>query len=219
MEDRAGRMWNIVGFQTRLKWGDQLRVLRMVPGLGEAEFLRMGQIHRNTYINSPTLLSETLQLRSQSLSGQQIFFAGQICGVEGYVESIATGLLAGTFAAALATHHSSGSHSERLGSPGLLALDANEVSTVRNLLFSPPPRSTAHGSLLHYITHADAKNFQPANITFDLLPALPEKIRDRKLRHQMICQRALRDFDSWLETSLLSFRIAGEESALHVTQR
>src|SRR5204863_7589022 len=129
--------YNLVGFQNHLKYGEQARVLRLIPGLENARFLRYGQIHRNTYINSPALLTPTLQMKSHP----RLLFAGQICGVEGYVESIATGLLAGINAAALAT-------------------DNEPV---------PPPRASAFGSLIHYITQADPRNFQPANITFDLL--------------------------------------------------
>jgi methylenetetrahydrofolate--tRNA-(uracil-5-)-methyltransferase len=164
-ENQRADSYNLVGFQNHLKFGEQARVLRLIPGLENAEFLRYGQIHRNTYINAPALLTETLQLRSQP----KIFFAGQICGVEGYVESIATGMLAGIFAA--------GSN---------------------NIVPSAPPRASAHGSLLHYITDADPKTFQPANITFDLLPELPERVRDRKLRHKLTCERALREFGRWL---------------------
>ncbi len=159
--------YNLVGFQNHLKFGDQARVLRLIPGLENARFLRYGQIHRNTYINAPTLLSESLQMKKHP----SVFFAGQICGVEGYVESIATGLMAGIHAAALA----SGSDPEA------------------------PPRPTAFGSLVHYVTHADAKDFQPANITFDLLPPLEHKVRDRQERHRQQCALALREFDGWLE--------------------
>jgi methylenetetrahydrofolate--tRNA-(uracil-5-)-methyltransferase len=167
-ENLRADSYNLVGFQNHLKFGEQARVLRLIPGLENARFLRYGQIHRNTYINAPTLLSETLQMKTHP----QVFFAGQICGVEGYVESIATGLLAGMHAAALA------SGAER----------------------APVPRASAFGSLTHYVTHADAKNFQPANITFDLLPALEKKIRDRKERHRMQCELALREFDLWVES-------------------
>jgi methylenetetrahydrofolate--tRNA-(uracil-5-)-methyltransferase len=156
-----------VGFQNHLKFGEQARVLRLIPGLENARFLRYGQIHRNTYINGPSLLQETLQMKHHP----RVIFAGQICGVEGYVESIATGLMAGIHAAAL---------------------------VLENPLV-PPPRASAFGSLTHYVTHADAKNFQPANITFDLLPALEKKIRDRKERHRLQCELALRQFDEWLE--------------------
>jgi methylenetetrahydrofolate--tRNA-(uracil-5-)-methyltransferase len=167
-ENLRADSYNLVGFQNHLKFGEQARVLRLIPGLENARFLRYGQIHRNTYINAPTLLSETLQMKAHP----RVFFAGQICGVEGYVESIATGLLAGMHAAALA------SGAER----------------------APAPRASAFGSLTHYVTHADAKNFQPANITFDLLPALEKKIRDRKERHRMQCELALREFDRWIES-------------------
>src|SRR6266700_8152907 len=166
-ENLRADSYNLVGFQNHLKFGEQARVLRLIPGLENAEFLRYGQIHRNTYINAPTLLRETLQMKEHP----HVLFAGQICGVEGYVESIATGLMAGIHASALA------SEAEPL----------------------PLPRATAFGSLVHYVTHADAKNFQPANITFDLLPALPEKIRDRQQRHRRQCELALEEFDRWLE--------------------
>ncbi len=166
-ENLRADSYNLVGFQNHLKFGDQARVLRLIPGLENARFLRYGQIHRNTYINAPTLLSESLQMKQSP----RIFFAGQICGVEGYVESIATGLMAGIHAAAL----SSGGESV------------------------PPPRSSAFGSLMHYVTHADPKNFQPANITFDLLPSLEHKIRDRQERHRQQCDLALKHFDEWLE--------------------
>jgi methylenetetrahydrofolate--tRNA-(uracil-5-)-methyltransferase len=165
-ENLRADSYNLVGFQNHLKFGEQARVLRLIPGLENARFLRYGQIHRNTYINGPTLLRETLQMKAHP----QIFFAGQICGVEGYVESIATGLLAGMHAAAL-------------------ALGAELI---------PAPRVSAFGSLTHYVTHADAKSFQPANITFDLLPPLEKKVRDRKERHRMQCELALRAFDGWL---------------------
>jgi methylenetetrahydrofolate--tRNA-(uracil-5-)-methyltransferase len=152
-----------------LKFGEQARVLRLIPGLENGRFLRYGQIHRNTYINGPTLLQETLQMKAHP----RVFFAGQICGVEGYVESIATGLLAGMHAAAKAS--------------------GAEMAAA--------PRASAFGSLTHYVTHADAKNFQPANITFDLLPPLEKKIRDRKERHRMQCELALREFDAWARYS------------------
>ena len=165
-ENLRADSYNLVGFQNHLKFGEQARVLRLIPGLENARFLRYGQIHRNTYINSPTLLTATLQMKQHL----RTLFAGQICGVEGYVESIATGLMAGIHAAALA-----------VGSEPV-----------------PPPRATAFGSLVHYITQADPKNFQPANITFDLLPALATKIRDRKERHRRQCELALGEFDAWL---------------------
>ncbi len=171
-ENLRADSYNLVGFQNHLKFGEQARVLRLIPGLESARFLRYGQIHRNTYINSPTLLRETLQMKAHP----HVFFAGQICGVEGYVESIATGLLAGMHAAALAS-------------------GAEIVAA---------PRASAFGSLTHYVTHADARNFQPANITFDLLPALENKIRDRKERHRLQCELALKEFDGWMERAGLS---------------
>ncbi len=176
-ENLRADSYNLVGFQNHLKFGEQARVLSLIPGLESARFLRYGQIHRNTYINSPTLLNPTLQMKSYP----NVLFAGQICGVEGYVESIATGLIAGTNAAVLATG----------GEP------------------APPPRATAFGSLVHYITQAESKNFQPANITFDLLPALDRKVRDRKERHRLQCELALQEFEAWLR--LNSFQPASAE--------
>lgn len=148
-------------------------MLSLIPGLEHAHFLRYGQIHRNTYINGPALLAPTLQMKAHPY----VLFAGQICGVEGYVESIATGLTAGVNAAALAS-------------------GAEPVA---------PPRATAFGSLVHYITQADARHFQPANITFDLLPALEKRVRDRKERHGLQCELALREFDGWLAHPSLQF--------------
>jgi methylenetetrahydrofolate--tRNA-(uracil-5-)-methyltransferase len=170
-ENLRADSYNLVGFQNHLKFGEQARVLRLIPGLENARFLRYGQIHRNTYINGPTLLRETLQMKAHP----NVFFAGQICGVEGYVESIATGLLAGIHASAL----------------------------VSGAEMMPVPRASAFGSLTNYVTHADANNFQPANITFDLLPPLEKKIRDRKERHRLQCELALREFDGWLESARL----------------
>jgi methylenetetrahydrofolate--tRNA-(uracil-5-)-methyltransferase len=164
-ENLRADSYNLVGFQNHLKFGDQARVLRLIPGLENARFLRYGQIHRNTYINAPTLLSATLQMKQHP----RTLFAGQICGVEGYVESIASGLMAGLHASALAA-------------------DAEPV---------PPPRATAFGSLMHYITQADAKNFQPANITFDLLPKLENPPRDKRIRQTEVCRRALAALDAY----------------------
>ncbi len=164
-ENLRADSYNIVGFQNHLKFGEQARVLRLIPGLENARFLRYGQIHRNTYIDGPALLTETLQMKQHP----RVLFAGQISGVEGYVESIATGLLAGVHAAALAE-------------------GAEPI---------PAPRASAFGSLVHYITHADARDFQPANVTFDLLPPLDEKVRDRARRHRLQCERALAGFDRW----------------------
>jgi len=163
-ENLRSNSYNLVGFQNHLRFGEQARILRMIPGLEKAEFLRFGQVHRNTYINAPALLDPTLALRAQP----RVFFAGQISGVEGYVESIATGLMAGLHAAALACGE-----------------------TPRAF-----PRATALGSLCQYITGADPRNYQPANITFDLLPVLDEETRrrfghDKKARHAEVCRRAL----------------------------
>jgi methylenetetrahydrofolate--tRNA-(uracil-5-)-methyltransferase len=172
-ENLRADSYNLVGFQNHLKFGEQARVLRLIPGLENARFLRYGQIHRNTYICAPVLLDETLRLKNEP----RLMFAGQLSGVEGYTESIATGLLAGIYAAALA----------------------------RGEEPAPAPRASALGSLVHYITHADAKDFQPANITFDLLEPLEEelrkKVRDKKERHRMVCERSLAAFDAWWAAS------------------
>jgi methylenetetrahydrofolate--tRNA-(uracil-5-)-methyltransferase len=153
-----------------LKYGEQKRILRLIPGLENATFLRYGQIHRNTYIHAPSLLTETLQLKAHP----GVMIAGQLSGVEGYTESIASGMLAGIYAAAIANGNAP----------------------------TPAPRASANGSLTHYITHAETKKFQPANITFDLLPALEEdlrkKIRDKKERHKLQCDRALTAWNEWL---------------------
>jgi len=161
--------YNLVGFQNHLKFPEQKRIMRLIPGLENAEFLRLGQIHRNTYINAPRLLSPDLSFRN----APQVFVAGQLSGVEGYVECIATGLLAGVAMAARARDES----------------------------LAPPPRTTALGSLVHYITHASSGNYQPANISFDLLPpmeGLPRAVaRDRRARRERQCQKALADFEEW----------------------
>jgi methylenetetrahydrofolate--tRNA-(uracil-5-)-methyltransferase len=183
-ENQRADSYNLVGFQNHLKFGDQARILRMIPGLEKAEFLRFGQMHRNTYINSPALLSPTLRLKSDP----RILFAGQISGVEGYAESIGTGLIAGRNAAALAT----GEEPE------------------------PFPRETALGSLCHYITHADPRHFQPANITFDLLPSLDEELKrtlrhDKKARHAEVCKRAVAAMDEFLhgDTARVYSQVSG----------
>jgi methylenetetrahydrofolate--tRNA-(uracil-5-)-methyltransferase len=162
-ENLRADSYNLVGFQNHMRFPEQQRIFRMIPGLENAEFLRYGQIHRNTYINAPALLNVHLQLGTRP----SLFFAGQICGVEGYVESIATGLIAGRNAAALAW-----------GEP-----------------LTPMPRETALGSLCHYVSGADPRNYQPANITFDLLPHLDEETRQRlrrnkQARHAEVCRRA-----------------------------
>lgn len=172
-ENLRADSYNLVGFQNHLKYGEQARILRLIPGLENAKFLRYGQIHRNTYINAPALLRETLQMKQHP----RVLLAGQISGVEGYVESIATGLLAGMQASAL----------------------------VANVGPIPPPRATALGALVNYVCHADIRNFQPANITFDLLLPLDEEtrlhIRDKKRRHALVCRRALAELGSWLEAT------------------
>jgi len=169
-ENLRADSYNLVGFQNHLKFGEQARILRLIPGMENARFLRYGQIHRNTYLNAPTLLGETLQMKQHP----HVFFAGQICGVEGYTESIAAGLLAGIHAAASMSGEST----------------------------APPPRETAMGSLIHYLCHAEAKSFQPANITFDLLPPLDDetrrRVRDERERHQIQCNRALAAFEAWI---------------------
>ena len=169
-ENLRADSYNLVGFQNHMRFPEQARVFRMIPGLASAEFVRFGQIHRNTYINGPALLTPTLQLRGEP----SILFAGQIAGVEGYVESIATGLMAGWHAAALAS-----------GTEPV-----------------PFPRETALGSLCAYISGADPRHYQPANITFDLLPKLDEETgrrlrHDKHGRHAEICRRALEALASY----------------------
>src|SRR5258705_6330338 len=164
----AGDHFSLVGFQTQLKWGEQARVLKLVPGLENAEFVRFGMVHRNTYINGPTVLRETWQTKFR----EDLFFAGQISGVEGYVESAASGLIAGRNAAAL----------------------------VRGEEPRVPPRTTAIGALAHYVSHADSRNYQPTNITFGIMESPPAREgrrlgrADRKLATS---QRALDDLDRW----------------------
>jgi methylenetetrahydrofolate--tRNA-(uracil-5-)-methyltransferase len=172
VENLRADSYNLVGFQNHMKFGEQARIFRMIPGLEQAKFLRYGQIHRNTYICAPRVLTPTLAM--QAYPG--IFFAGQISGVEGYTESMATGMLAGMYSAIQAQG----------GVP------------------EPVPRGTALGSLVHYITQAEAKRFQPANITFDLLEPVDDetrrRVRDKRERHRMQCERALRTFDGWLDS-------------------
>jgi methylenetetrahydrofolate--tRNA-(uracil-5-)-methyltransferase len=169
-EDLRAGSWNIVGFQNHLKFGEQRRIFRMIPGLENAEFLRYGQIHRNTYINGPSLLNPNLQLKSHP----KVFFAGQISGVEGYVESIATGFIAGCQAAAYALDHPT-------------------------IAF---PRESALGSLCHYITAANPKNYQPANIAMDLFPEVAGYAHDKKARHSEICRRALAAIENYTHATV-----------------
>ncbi|MBK9167771.1 MAG: methylenetetrahydrofolate--tRNA-(uracil(54)-C(5))-methyltransferase (FADH(2)-oxidizing) TrmFO [Bryobacterales bacterium] len=163
-ENLRADSYNLVGFQNYLRFGEQKRILRMIPGLENAEFLRYGQIHRNTYINAPSLLTPLLSMRREP----HVFFAGQICGIEGYVESIATGLVAGLAAADL----------------------------VQGAVPRPFPRESAVGSLCHYVSGAEARNYQPANIAFDLLPPVDGFRRDRQARHAAICRRALESLEA-----------------------
>ncbi len=170
-DNLAGDHFSLVGFQTQMKWGEQARVLALVPGLERAEFVRFGMIHRNTYINGPTVLRETWQTRSRD----DLFFAGQISGVEGYVESAASGLIAGRNAAAL-----------EAGDP-----------------LGVPPRTTAIGALAYYVAHAEPRHYQPTNITFGIMPALsaeggrrsPRRKGDRKAA---LSDRALADLAVWI---------------------
>jgi methylenetetrahydrofolate--tRNA-(uracil-5-)-methyltransferase len=164
-DNLAGDHFSLVGFQTQMKWGEQARVLRMIPGLENAEFVRFGMIHRNTYVNSPTVLRETWQTRMRD----DLFFAGQMSGVEGYVESAASGLIAGRNAAALV-----------LGEPP-----------------SAPPRTTALGALAYYASHADPKHYVPSNIAFGLIPPLEGRIKGKKDRNIAISERALADLARW----------------------
>ncbi len=163
-ENREKTMYNLVGFQTKLTWPEQRRVFRMIPGLEGAEFVRLGSMHRNTFINSPALLDITQQLKSDG----RIFFAGQITGVEGYVESAASGFLAGIAAASL----------------------------VQGDSIPLPPPETALGALMHHITNADVKHFQPMNVNYGLFPELPGRIK-KKERRQKLAERALAALEEW----------------------
>jgi len=167
----AGDHFSLVGFQTQLKWGEQARVLKLVPGLEHAEFVRFGMVHRNTYINGPTVLRETWQTKFRD----DLFFAGQISGVEGYVESAASGLLAGRNAAAL----------------------------LRGEQPRIPPRTTAIGALAYYVAHADPRNYQPTNITFGIMEP-PPNIRKRADRKTATSTRALDDLDQWISSASFS---------------
>jgi methylenetetrahydrofolate--tRNA-(uracil-5-)-methyltransferase len=164
-DNAAGTLYNLVGFQTHLKWGEQKRVLSLIPGLANAEFVRYGVMHRNTFINSPQLLHPTYQFKHR----ENLFFAGQMTGVEGYVESAASGLIAGLNAGRLAK---------------------GEACLVL-------PEETALGSMAQYITTADFKHFQPMNANFGLLPALPERVKNKKLRYEMLANRALESIQNF----------------------
>jgi methylenetetrahydrofolate--tRNA-(uracil-5-)-methyltransferase len=162
----AGDHYSLVGFQTQMKWGEQARVLRLIPGLEQAEFVRYGMIHRNTYVNSPTVLRDTWQTRMRD----DLFFAGQMSGVEGYVESAASGLMAGRNAAAV----------------------------VRGETPVAPPRTTALGALAYYVSHADPKHYVPSNIAFGLLPPLERAPRKKSDRKTAVSERALQDLARWI---------------------
>lgn len=164
-DNAVATLYNIVGFQTHLKWPEQRRVFGMIPGLEHAEFVRYGVMHRNTFINSPQVLRPTLQLRGEDA----LFFAGQMTGVEGYVESASSGLVAGINAARLC-----------LGREPVIF-----------------PEDTAHGALCHYITTAEGKHFQPMNVNFGILPSLEERLRDKKLKKQRLAERALASLKSF----------------------
>ncbi|MED1488119.1 FADH(2)-oxidizing methylenetetrahydrofolate--tRNA-(uracil(54)-C(5))-methyltransferase TrmFO [Bacillus smithii] len=167
-DDAAGTLYNIVGFQTHMKWGPQKEVIRLIPGLENAEIVRYGVMHRNTFINSPKVLKSTYQFRNRDT----LFFAGQMTGVEGYVESAASGLVAGLNAARLAK-----------------GLDPVEF-----------PAVTAIGSMAHYITTANPDHFQPMNANFGLFPALPKKIRDKKERNMEYARRALETIHNFVKS-------------------
>jgi methylenetetrahydrofolate--tRNA-(uracil-5-)-methyltransferase len=174
-DNLAGDHYSLVGFQTQIKWGDQARVLRLIPGLEKAEFVRFGMVHRNTYVNGPTVLAETWQVRKRP----SLFLAGQMSGVEGYVESAASGLLAGLNAASLTN-----------GQPT-----------------SAPPRSTAIGALAYYASHANAGHYQPSNISFGIMASLTDPPRSKMERKLAMAERALKDLDEWT-TSTTSFSIS-----------
>ena len=165
-DNLAGDHFSLVGFQTQIKWGEQARVLRLIPGLEAAEFVRFGMVHRNTYVNGPTVLAETWQVRARP----SLFFAGQMSGVEGYVESAASGLLAGINAAALAK-----------GEP-----------------VSSPPRTTAIGALAYYVSHANPAHYEPSNITFGIIQALDRRVKGKKERNEALSARALADLEQWV---------------------
>jgi len=170
-EDQAGTAYNLVGFQTRMTWGEQARVLRMIPGLEEAEFLRFGSVHRNTFIDSPKLLDERMQLRARP----GVFLAGQVTGVEGYVESCAGGLLCGLMLA----------------------------QALRGEPVSPPPETTALGGIRTHLMRPSDR-FQPSNITWACIPPPTDKRRKKRDRYQVMADRALADLDAWLASAPLA---------------
>jgi methylenetetrahydrofolate--tRNA-(uracil-5-)-methyltransferase len=165
-DNLAGDHFSLVGFQTQIKWADQARVLRLIPGLEQAEFVRFGMVHRNTYVNGPAVLDDTWQVRGRP----SLFFAGQMSGVEGYVESAASGLVAGLNAAAMTR-----------GEP-----------------VAAPPRTTAIGALSYYVSHANPAHYEPSNITFGIMQPLEKAPKGKKLRNEALSARALTDLDQWL---------------------
>lgn len=168
-DDAAGTLYNIVGFQTHLKWGAQKDVIRLIPGLENVEIVRYGVMHRNTFINSPDVLTETYELKGR----EELYFAGQMTGVEGYVESAASGLVAGINV-------------------------AHKMLNKGEVIF---PRETMIGSMAYYISHAkNEKNFQPMNTNFGLLPTLEKKVKDKKLRYEKLADRALTYLDNYKQT-------------------
>jgi methylenetetrahydrofolate--tRNA-(uracil-5-)-methyltransferase len=180
-DNLAASHFSLVGFQTQMKWGEQARVLKLIPGLEHAEFVRFGMIHRNTYINGPTVLRETWQVRGRD----DLFFAGQISGVEGYVESAASGLLAGRNAAAIAMG----------GEP------------------SAAPKTTAIGALAYYVSHANPKHYQPSNITFGIVPPLVRAEggarvpRKKAERNERLSARALADLEQWIAATTPDLKV------------
>jgi methylenetetrahydrofolate--tRNA-(uracil-5-)-methyltransferase len=183
-DNLAASHYSLVGFQTQMKWGEQARVLRLVPGLEQAEFVRYGMIHRNTYINGPSVLRATWQTKTRD----DVYFAGQISGVEGYVESAASGLMAGRHAASMV-----------LGRP-----------------FDVPPRTTAIGALAHYVSHANVRYYEPTNITFGIMEPIDDRSLSRatapdgrrmtrkEARKHALSARALRDLDEWIGAAVAS---------------
>ncbi len=167
-DNLAGSLYNIVGFQTNIRWGAQREILRMIPGLADAEFVRMGQMHRNTFINAPALLNSGLNLRVNP----ELFVAGQLTGVEGYVGNIVTGLIAAI----------------------------NLWRQLQGQESWTPPRTTMTGSLLHYVSHADSRDFQPMKANFGILPPLRTRIRRKRERYQAYAARATRDLETELQS-------------------
>jgi methylenetetrahydrofolate--tRNA-(uracil-5-)-methyltransferase len=166
-DNLAADLYSLVGFQTRLRWPEQKRVFRLIPGLEQAHFVRLGQMHRNTYLNAPRLLFPSYQARKR----ETLFFAGVLSGVEGYIESAASGLLAGIYASRLA----------------------------RSLELELVPSTTAMGAMAHYVTHARPEGFQPSNVVFGIFPPLELPVRDKRERRRRLAERALADLQRWID--------------------